>query len=263
MSKISAVIISKNSENNIADCIDSLSFCNEIVVIDNDSNDRTKDIAKKMNAKVFSISSDDFSKLRNYGLRKSTGDWILYVDSDERITDMLGENIKSQSASWRTNLKYKNVSAFRIKRKNYYLGVAKRNEWPHVEYLERLFVRDKLRGWHGKIHESPKYEGNLGELEGFLLHYTHTDLKSMVEKTIEWSKIEADLRFNINHPKVTWWRFLRVMLSAFVDSYLRQKGWKVGTFGLIESIYQSFSMFLTYARLWENQNFKHLKNGNQ
>ena len=119
--------------------------------------------------------------------------------------------------------------------------------------MERVFRKENLRGWKGKLHETPIIDGAIGDLDGFLLHYTHRDLTSMVNKTIEWSKIEAETRFKANHPKITWWRFPRVMLTAFFDSYIRQGGWKVGTIGLIESMYQSYSIFVTYARLWEMQ----------
>jgi hypothetical protein len=96
------------------------------------------------------------------------------------------------------------ISAYKLKRKNYYLG---ENEWPYIEKLERLFKKDKLKGWQGKLHETAVVEGKISELEGFLLHYTHRDLTSMVNKTLEWSKVEAELRFESNHPKMTWWRF--------------------------------------------------------
>ena len=244
MIKISAIVITKNAEEMIADCLDSLSFCDEVVVIDNKSEDRTRDIAEKMKAKVFEYSSEDFSEMRNFGLKKANGEWILYVDADERVTPELVSSIKYQVAS------IKNVAAFRVKRKNFYFG---NHEWPCIEHLERLFKKDKLEGWYGKLHESPKVKGESGELDGYLYHYTHRNLTSMVNKTIEWSKIEADLRFKSGHPKMTWWRFPRVMLTAFLDSYIRQNGWKVGTVGLIESMYQSFSIFVTYARLWEMQ----------
>jgi len=141
-----------------------------------------------------------------------------------------------------------------LKRKNFYLGSSAKNEWPYIEKTERLFKRSSLKGWKGKLHESPIVIGEIGEIgEGFLLHYTHRDLASMLAKTIEWSKIEAELRFTANHPKVTWWRLFRVMLTAFLDYYLKQRGWKVGTVGVIESVYQVFSVFITYARLWEMQ----------
>lgn len=243
MIKISAIVITKNAENLIADCLDSLSFCKEIIVIDSKSEDRTREIAEKMGAKVFEYSSQDFSQARNFGLKKASGDWIVYADSDERVTKELASEIENE-----TQLKI--FSAFRVKRKNFYFG---NHEWPYIEHLERVFKKDKLEGWYGRLHESPKVVGNIGTLDGYLLHYTHRNLTSMVNKTIEWSKIEAELRYKAGHPKMSWWRFPRVMLTAFLDSYIRQGGWKVGAIGLIESMYQSFSIFVTYARLWEMQ----------
>jgi (heptosyl)LPS beta-1,4-glucosyltransferase len=242
---ISGIIIAKDAENLIADCLDSLSFCNEIIVIDDNSQDRTREIAEKMGAKVFLHPSvDDFSELRNFGLKKAVGDWIFYADADERVSPLLREEIiKSINKS-------NEYAGFRVQRKNFYFG---NHEWPYIEYLERLFKKDKLEKWYGKLHESPKVIGKIGELEGCLLHYTHKDLRSMLEKTIKWSKVEAELRFKSGHPKMTWWRFPRVMLTAFFDSYIRQGGYRVGVVGLIESMYQSFSIFVTYARLWELQ----------
>lgn len=259
MNKISAVVIAKNEENIIVDCIDSVSFCDEIIVINNNSTDQTSSIAKKMGARVFDVDTDDFSKLRNYGLEKASCDWILYIDADERVTSELARSIKYQVSS----IKNKDVGAYKTKRKNFYYGSSKKNEWPYIEHIVRLFRKDKLEGWTGKIHESPDIHGEVEELDGFLLHYSHRDLSSMVSKTIEWSQIEAELRFNAHHPKITWWRFPRVMMSAFFDSYVRQRGWKAGTIGIIESFYQSFSMFITYARLWEIQNKVRIQSSRQ
>ena len=146
--------------------------------------------------------------------------------------------------------------AFRVRRKNYYLGSSKKNEWPYIEKLERVFKKGSLKKWRGKLHESPVVEGEVGDLENFLLHFTHRNLTQMLDKTIEWSEIEAETRFKNNHPEMSWWRFPRVMIRAFFDSYFKQGGYKIGTAGLIESIYQSFSIFITYAKLWEKQNKK-------
>lgn len=255
MSKISAVIITKNQENIIADCLDSVSFCDEIVVIDGGSEDRTVEVAKRMNAKVFELKASDFSKLRNFGLEKAKGDWVLYVDTDERVTDPLRRNIESEIMNHESG-----IVAYRVQRKNFYLGTSAKNEWPYIEKLERLFRRENLKGWKGELHESPIIHGKIGELDGYLLHYTHRDLGLMLNKTIEWSKIEAELRFKSGHPKMVWWRFLRVMITSFFDWYVRQKGYRAGTVGLIESIYQMFSMFVTYARLWETQQKLKIKN---
>lgn len=246
MTKISAVILTKNAENLIADCIDSVSFCDEILVIDDNSSDRTPEIAKHMGAAVYPYVSDSFAKKRNLGLKKAKGKWILYIDVDERLSPELIEAIKKIIEGKRDI-----YSAYRINRQNYYLG---NNPWPKIEKLERLFKKTKLEEWYGDLHETARVEGPIGDIEdGVIKHFTHQDLHGMLAKTITWSKIEADLRFKVDHPQMSWWRFFRVMLTAFYDSYVKQKGYKVGTAGFIESAYQAFSMFITYARLWEMQ----------
>ena len=247
MSKISAIILTKNSEEMIADCIDSVSFCDEIIVIDDGSTDRTPDLVKHLGARVFDFKSQSFSEKRNFGLKKAKCKWVLYIDDDERVSKDLRSNIKSVVLSTQTN----QYVAYKLLRKNFYLGG---HEWPQIEKHLRLFNKNSLKEWKGKLHETPVVDGETSELEGFLLHYTHRNLSQMVEKTIEWSKIEAELRLKASHPKVTWWRFFRVMLTGFYDTYVKQKGYKAGTAGLVESLYQAFSIFITYARLWERQN---------
>ena len=250
MSKISVIILTKNAENLLADCIESVSFCDEIIVIDDDSTDRTVDLAKRLGARVEipKSQSENFAEKRNLGIKKAKSKWILYIDADERVSSELKASILEV-----VNGRKSDFQAYRIHRKNFYFG---NHEWPFIESLERLFEKSALNNWHGQLHETAVVKGEIGELNGYLLHYTHRDLTSMVNKTISWSKIEAELRFNANHPPMTWWRFPRVMITAFYNSYIKQKGYKAGTAGLIESIYQSFSMFITYARLWEMQKKK-------
>lgn len=242
---ISIVILTKNEENFIVDCIESAQkLASEIIVIDSNSKDNTRELAEKHKAKVYLENSQDFAAKRNLGLSKAKGDWVFYIDADERVTKELAESIVHA-------LENPQYAAYKVKRKNFYFG---NHEWPHQDILERLFRKDALSKWYGVLHESPKVEGPIGTLSGCLHHYSHRDLTSMLEKTIEWSKIEAELRFKAHHPKMTWWRFPRVMVTAFYSSYIHQGGWKAGTVGVVESIYQSFSMFITYARLWELQN---------
>jgi glycosyltransferase involved in cell wall biosynthesis len=253
MNKISTIIIAKNAENLLADCLDSISFSDEIILIDSGSTDRTKEVAERFKAKVYELKTDNFSEIRNLGLKKVTGDFVFYIDVDERVDTVLEKEI--------VNMKSKKIDeiqdSFFIQRKNYYLGA---HEWPKTEKILRLFKRDKLKGWSGKLHESPIIEGESGILNGYLLHFTHRDLTSMLNKTIKWSKTEAELRFNANHPRMSWWRFPRVMITTFLDYYIKQGGYKIGTAGLVESMYQAFSIFITYARLWELQQKKSNEN---
>ena len=246
MKNLSVVILTKNAEDFIADCIDSVSFADEIIVIDDYSTDRTAELAKLLGASVFPYSSESFAKKRNLGLAKAKGKWVLYLDVDERVSPELKEAIQSV-----LQRKKDIFAAYRLQRKNFYLG---KNEWPTIEKLERLFWKTKLEEWYGDLHESPRVNGDICDLtEGCINHYTHRDLTSMLAKTIQWSTIEAELRFRAHHPRMSWWRFFRVMLTAFYDSYVKQKGYKVGTAGLIESMFQAYSMFITYAKLWEMQ----------
>lgn len=247
MVKISAVILAKNAEDQIVDCIESVNFCDEIIVIDDSSTDRTADIARKMGARVIEYRhyENSFAQRRNLGFKNARNSFIFYIDSDERVTPELRDSIRSVLGQ-----KNNDFSAYSLSRKNFYFG---KHEWPQVENFVRLFNKSSFTGWEGNLHETPRYKGKTGKLDGYLLHFTHRDLKSMVDKTIEWSRIEAELRYKAGHPQMTWWRFPRVMMTAFYDSYFRQRGYKAGTAGVVESIYQAFSMFITYARLWEMQ----------
>ena len=242
---LTGIIIAKNEEEMIADCIDSLSFCDEIVVIDNGSTDRTVEIAKHLGAKIYEDARKSFADRRNLGREKAKGKWRLYVDADERIAKDLAEEIKEK-----ISMKNDEYVAYEICRRDYrYSGVR----WEYVGYFVRLFEKKHLKEWFGDLHESSKVEGKVGRLSSEMQHFTHRNLSQMLAKTIQWSDIEAKLRLDANHPYITWWRFPRVMLTAFFDSYIREKGYKSGTAGLIEGLYQSYSMFITYARLWEMQ----------
>lgn len=242
MSNITAIIITKNEEQVIKDCLSNLKFVDKIIVVDSNSTDKTPEIAKNMGAEVVQHTFVDFSETRNFAAGLVKTDWILYVDSDERVTQDLQEKIQEA-------VKDKSYVAYLLTRKNYYLG----KPWPYKEELIRLFLKEKLLGWKGAIHENPQIDGEVGKLKGELLHFTHRSLEEMLDKTIEWSAIEAKLLFENNHPSVTWWRLIRVFLTGFFNSYIVQKGYLVGTTGFIESYYQGFSMFVTYVKLWEMQ----------
>ena len=242
--KLSVVVITRNEEARIAQCLSSLAWADEIVVIDNGSTDSTREIAKKKGAVVVSLGDvHDFAKLRNIGKEKARGEWLLYIDADEVVTPELAKEIQKVTHP---------PVLYTIHRKNFYLG----QPWPFEEKIFRLFHTSALKEWHGVLHESPRVEGEAGELRAPLLHYTHRTLEEMVAKTNEWSVAEAKLRFDAGHPPVVWWRFLRVMLTAFFDSFISQGGWRAGVVGWIESIYQAFSLFITYAKLWELQQRK-------
>ncbi len=242
--KLSVVIITKNEAKIIEKCLNSVKLLHpfETLVIDDSSTDKTREIAMKEGARVVKHPKNNFAEIRNYANKIAQGDWLLHIDADELVTKELAQSVTQE-------LSNPQVTGYQIKRVNFYLG----KRWPKKENILRLFKKNACKGWFGDVHETVQVEGPVGQLNGELLHYTHRNLTEMVTNTIVWSEIEANLRFEAKHPPVVWWRIPRVMLTTFWDYYVSQGGWSVGTVGLIESIYQAFSMFITYARLWELQ----------
>ncbi len=252
--RLSVIIIAKNEEKLIGDAIRSAKFADEVIVIDTGSSDKTPLIAKKLGARVIKMPSQKlaFAHWRTEAIKKAKGAWIFYLDADERITPKLRNailKIIKQPPE-------KNVVAYAVPRKNYYLGRRVRwgGSWP--DYVKRLFWKEALKKWSGKLHEEPVFEGKLEILPAPLKHYTHRDLTSMVAKTIAWSRLEAEELYRAHHPPVTWWRILRIMLTELWQRGIKQQGFRDGTVGVIEVIFQMFSRFVTYARLWEKQNSK-------
>ena len=241
---LTTIIITKNEELNISNAIKSVKFSDQIIVVDAGSTDKTVEIAKSLGAETISEDFDNFSKQRETGLKLVKSDYVFYLDADERASQELRESIEKVLRG------ESDLDVYRISRQNYYFG---RYPWPYIAKLVRLFKKDSIKGWRGKIHESPLYDGKVGELTGLILHFTHNDLTSMTKKTIDWSETEAQMRIDAKHAKMSWWRFPRVMIPTFFNYYFRQGGYKLGTAGLIESIFQTFSTFITYAKLWEKQ----------
>ncbi len=242
---LSAIVIAKNEAMRISTCVDALSFCDEVLVVDNGSTDETTKVAKAQGANVITFSADDFSTLRNEAAGMVKGEWILYVDADEVVGETLASSIRNAVNTWEKNM----PSSYILHRVNYYLG----HRWPKTEDMLRLFRRAVLVGWKGELHETAVTNGATGILTGDLVHDTHRTLEEMVTKTNEWSETEAMLRLKAHHPRISWWRLIRVTITGFTNSFFGKDGWKAGTIGWIESIYQGFSLFITYAKLWELQ----------
>ncbi|MBI2066254.1 glycosyltransferase, partial [Candidatus Woesebacteria bacterium] len=153
--------------------------------------------------KIFTFSGN-FSEKRNFGARKASGNWLLYVDADERVTPLLRKEIEKAVEG------PQEISAYAIPRRNIFLGHEMRwgGWWP--DYVLRLTKKDSLLGWEGELHEQPKIIGKVGKLREPLTHISHRSLAEMVDKTNDWSEVEARLLFEAGHPKMTWWRFLSV-----------------------------------------------------
>lgn len=242
---ISILVLTKNEEKMIDACLASVKWADEIIVIDSGSTDRTIEIAKKYTNKIFQKEFEGYDKERNFAASKAKEDWIFYLDADERISAQLKEEV-------RLAISDKLYAAYAVPRKNILLGKWQKHGgwWP--DYQIRLFKRKALKGWKGELHEQPEFTGKLGYLENPLIHLTHRNIISMMEKTAKWAPIEAKLLYEAKHPSMSWWRFIRIVRFEALRQFFKG-GWRNGSEGWIEIIYQAFSRFITYVKLWEIQ----------
>lgn len=246
---LSVVIITKNEEKMIKACLESVGWADEIVIVDNGSKDDTLKIAKNYTDKIFEIDLQDFAAIRNLAMEKAKGDWVLYVDADERVLEPLKKEIEVM-------VTLSDYSAYAISRRNIIFGQEVKYSpfWP--DWVIRLLKKSDFESWIGKVHEYPKFRGKLGYSKNSLLHLTHRDLDQIVLKSLNWSKIDAKLRLEAGHPKMTGWRFLRILISEVFNQGVKRKGFFNGTVGIVDSILQVFSMFMTYVRIWQIQQDK-------
>lgn len=243
---LSVIVIAKNEEDKILTCLESVKWVDEIIVVDNASRDKTKEIAKKFTEKVFSVEMDDFSHLRNFGFEKTKGDWVLYVDADERVLKDLREEINSLISD-SVN------SAYALSRKNIIFGKEEKYGpfWP--DWVIRLIKRSDFINWVGSVHEYATFKGSLGYSKNSLLHLTHRNINQIVLKSLDYSKIDAKLRLKSGHPKMIGWRLLRILFTETINQGIFKRGFFAGTIGTMDSILQVFSLIITYVRLWELQ----------
>lgn len=247
MKELTVIIISRADEDVVGDAIKSAKdFADEILVIDSNNNNETELIGKRLGARVIKHPFKNFSDQRNFAILHAKNPWVLYLDSDERLTP---EFCKEVSVKIDSHSEADNINGYYITRRTYYYG----KDWNFEDKVQRLFLKKHFVEWRGVVHETPIIKGEFGIIHSPIIHLTHRNLSQMVRKTNEWSEYEAGLRFESGHPRMVPWRFFRVMASEFFNSYIKNKGYKNGTHGLIEATYQSFSIFITYAKLWEMQ----------
>ncbi|MBU1323021.1 glycosyltransferase family 2 protein [Patescibacteria group bacterium] len=244
--KLTVIILTHNSSELIQACLKSVKIADEIIVIDDLSTDKTLAIAQKFPVKVFSRQLDNFAAQRNFAISKATMPWVLFLDSDERVPLKLFSEIK-------TAISVDTYSAYRIKRLNYFFNKAVRHGgyWP--DWQTRLF---KVKDWQkftGAVHETPHFSGRLGDLENHLIHFSHRNLAEGLEKSLIWTKKEAEEFIKAGHPPITWWRIVKVMVWEFCFRYFKKLGFLDGYVGFIESLIQTVNRFFVYQQIWEIQ----------
>ncbi len=240
MIKLSAVIIALNEGKKIKDCLSSLSFCDEIVLVDSGSFDGTVEIAKTSGTKVFTRSFDDFASQKNFGVEKASGEWILSVDADERVDEKLRQCILEKIAS---NPK---ENAFRFKRSSFLFGQRFHFSGTQDDTPVRLFKRGNAR-FEGRIHETLSVQGGTGKIEGELLHFTFQNVNEYLRRLNHYTSLEAG-------KKRKGGRFLVKAFSRFADVYFLKQGFRDGDMGLRYSLLSGWYEIMKSCKAWENGN---------
>lgn len=238
---ISAIILSHNSEAEIGRTLESLSWCDERIVIDDFSTDKTVDIAKKKKALVFTrVLHDDFAAQRNFGLEKAKGEWVLFVDSDEVVSKNLAEEIKKSLTI--------DCSGFYIKRQDYLFGKKIEHGETSKVRLLRLAKKDSGK-WERPVHEVWMVKGLIGELVHPLEHFPHPNVAQFVAEINRYSTVNAR-HLHAQNIKVPLWHIVAYPVAKFFVDYFWYRGFLDGTPGAIIALMMSMHSFLTRAKLW-------------
>lgn len=246
---LSAIVITLNADKKLKECLESLQFSDEIIVIDSGSTDETVRIAKELKASFFSVEPKEYSYSRNIGAKKARGEWLLYIDSDERVTDALRGEIYQ-----RINLlTHQPINSYKIYRKNIILGKWLRHGgwWP--DPVHRLMKKSALKEWKGELHEYPVAEGEVGTILEPIVHYSKDSISEMIKNSRDFAPIEAQLKLDAGHPPVRVSHFLLAMWREFWNRGIVRAGWIDGPIGILEVFYQMFHQILVYGTLWEMQ----------
>ncbi len=244
--KISACIIVYNEEQNIRGLCETVAWADEIVIVDSDSSDQTVEIAREYTDKVFNREFLGFKDKHEFADSKATGDWIFWIDADERVT----EELKAEIASLRTKTDAELPDGFRIARKTEYLGEWIRHSGWYPDYQMRLYRRS-VSYWDGVApHQTARVPGRVETLKGELLHYTKQDLSEHHRVTEHYATLAAQHLFE-NGKAATAGKIFVSTIAAFLRTFIVKQGFRDGIRGLIIAFFTAYGVFLKYAKLWE------------
>lgn len=243
---ITAVIIAKNEEQILLNCIKTLSWVDEIIVIDSGSTDKTSKVAEDSGAKVIHLEHSSFARLRNEALKHVQTDWLVYIDADERVTPTLAKEIL-------VHLETSSAQALSIKRKNICYGEELSHGGWDDDIVTRVFEKKSFKQWEGKVHESPVYEGETIMLHTPLIHLTHRSTQQNLIKSAAWTNIEAELLHKSGIKPVSFLTIMRKGVMEFFRRAIAKNGFKDGLTGLIEALVQGINKMLIYIQVWEMQ----------
>ena len=247
---LSVIVLTYNEAHRVRACLESVAWADEIVVVDGGSTDDTREIAREFtpHVHVSDLLGPDrpggFSDQRNFALDQATGDWVFFLDADERATPELRAEVEARLL----NGPDEGHAVYRVRRLEHFFGVLS----PHTHgqsWLTRLIRRGGGR-WDGRrVHEGVAHEGTQGDLHAYFLHYSKDTIAQYVETMNRYTSLEADELVRADRPlaRSPW----PSMIHAFLYRYTHLGSYREGTFGLLMCLMLTCYQYLVWAKHWE------------
>jgi len=240
---VSAVIITLNAAKQLEACLQSLSFCDEIVVVDSGSTDETIALADRYQAKVVKQAWLGFGKQKQFAVKQAKHDWVLCIDSDERVTTELRNSIENV-------LQQPQAQIYRMPRSNKFMGRFLKYGEGYPDWSTRLFNRQSAQWSDDPVHEKVLCQSAVASLDGDLLHESGEDISLYLQKQNRYTSIQAQQLFE-NGKQAGIVQLLLSPLFRFLRFYLFKRGFMDGLPGLVHILIGCFNSFCKYAKLME------------
>jgi glycosyltransferase involved in cell wall biosynthesis len=242
---LSVAIITLNAATQLAACLDSVRFADEVIVVDSGSDDGTQALAERHGAKVIAQDWLGFGPQKQFAVEQAAHDWVLCLDADERLTPALQASIENA-------LKNPSTAAFRLARRNRFLGRYLRHGEGYPDWTLRLFDRRQARWSTDAVHEKVDTQCSVGELAGDLLHESAESLASYLNKQNRYTTLAAEMALAAG-KRASFGRIAFSPLVRFIKFYFVRQGFRDGLPGLIHIAIGCFNSFMKYSKMLERQ----------
>jgi glycosyltransferase involved in cell wall biosynthesis len=242
---VSVVVITKNEEDNLKECLESVMWANEIIVVDDESTDATLAIARQFTDKVFIRKMENEGKHRNWAYSQASNDWVISLDADERVMPELAEEITELLTSTPLN------KAYTIPRRNYIGDYWLRwgGEYPAAQL--RLFLKDEFKYEEVEVHPRAFLDGECGHLTTDIIHYSHRDITDYLRSLNNHTSLEAKKWYITGRKMSLGHAVWRTLDRCFYRRLLRKKGYKDGIYGLAVAVFSGFYQIVSYLKYRE------------
>jgi len=241
---LSVILITKNEEFNLKDCLDSVSFADEIIILDSQSTDQTQAIAKAYQATLeISTTWPGFGPAKNRALGLATQDWILSIDADERVTPELQQEIQIVMQTQDSK------DCYAIPRRSWYCGKFMAHSGWYPDYVDRLFKKGYAQFSNHLVHERLIPIGSTGKLNNHFIHYSYRNFEQVLHKVNTYSSASAQQAFNEGKQGGVG-KAITHGFWAFFRTYLIRKGFLDGRYGLALAISNAATSYYKYIKLW-------------